>query len=236
MPKLRRIQTGLTMIEVLVSLMIFLVVLLAVYQLFDTSHATYLSGTRRQDVQQQARLAVDEIARKVRMAGYVSENYDGDAANNLSDPLRIHIGTGNFLAVFGNLDDTAAGAVPESGIFVFCQTPADINGRSTLIVKRSTDTTVAPSYTCNNGELLADNVTDLRFAYTDENGNQIAAPLDGQAVAAAPNLGLGANRVQREAVRAILIRLTITETVPRQSPQVYSLTSTVRLRNLNNSL
>jgi prepilin-type N-terminal cleavage/methylation domain-containing protein len=235
MPKLRRLQTGLTMIEVMVSLMIFLVVLLAVYQLFDTSHATYLSGTRRQDVQQQARLALDEIARKVRMAGYVSENYDGNTANDLADPLRIHIGTGNFLAVFGNLDDTPAGAAPESGIFVFCQT-AFVNGRSTLIVKKSTDTTVAPSYTCDNGELLADNVTDLRFAYTDENGNQIAAPLDGQAVAAAPNLGLGANRVQREAVRAILIRLTITESVPRQAPQVYTLTSTVRLRNLNNSL
>ena len=230
MPKLRRLQTGLTMIEVMVSLMIFLVVLLAVYQLFDTSHATYLSGTRRQDVQQQARLAVDEIARKVRMAGYVSENYDGNTANDLANPLRIHIGTGNFLAVFGNLDDTAAGTVPESGIFVFCRTAAN-----TLIVKRSTDTTVAPSYTCNNGELLADNVTDLRFAYTDENGNQIAAPLDGQAVGNAPNLGL-ANRAQREAVRAILIRLTITETVPRQNSQVYTLTSTVRLRNLNNSL
>ena len=77
MAKIRGSQKGLTMIEVLVSLMIFLVVLLAIYQLFDTSHATYASGTRKQDVQQQARLAMDEIVKRVRMAGYFPENFDG---------------------------------------------------------------------------------------------------------------------------------------------------------------
>ena len=74
MANIRGFRKGLTMIEVLVSLTIFLVVLLAIYQLFDTSHATYESGTRKQDVQQQARLAMDEMVRRVRMAGYVPEN------------------------------------------------------------------------------------------------------------------------------------------------------------------
>ena len=43
-----------------------------------------------------------------------------------------------------------------------------------------------------------------------------------------------ASRAQRDGVRTIVITLQITEPVPRQQPQVYTLTSTVKLRNLNN--
>jgi prepilin-type N-terminal cleavage/methylation domain-containing protein len=220
MANIRGFRKGLTMIEVLVSLTIFLVVLLAIYQLFDTSHATYESGTRKQDVQQQARLAMDEMVRAFRMAGYVPENYDADITNDLTATARIHVATANAIAAFGSLE----GGI-QSTVFLFCR-----NG-NTLVKKVSANTADAATYTCNNADVLADNVTLLRFTYFDENGNQLTANLDGKATGAALDL---APRLQRDSVRTIVITLQITEAVPRQQPQVYSLTSTVKLRNLNN--
>lgn len=220
MKNARGFRKGLTMIEVLVSLTIFLVVLLAVYQLFDTSHATYQSGTRKQDVQQQARLAMDEMVRALRMAGYVPENYDADLTNDLSATARVHVAAANALAAFGSLEGEA-----QSAIFLFCQSG------NTLVKKVSTNPADATTYTCNNGDVLADNVSLLRFTYFDANSAQLAANLDGKALGAALDL---APRAQRDGVRTIVITLQITEPVPRQQPQVYTLTSTVTLRNLNN--
>jgi prepilin-type N-terminal cleavage/methylation domain-containing protein len=220
MANIRGFRKGLTMIEVLVSMTIFLVVLLAVYQLFDTSHATYQSGTRKQDVQQQARLAMDEMVRALRMAGYVPENYDPDPANDLSGTARIHVGTANAVAAFGSLEGAA-----QSEIFLLCQSG------TTLLKKVSTNTADAATYTCNNADVLADNVSLLRFTYFDANNAQVPANLDGKALGAALDL---APRAQRDAIRTIVITLQITEPVPRQQSQVYTLTSTVNLRNLNN--
>jgi len=234
MAKIRGFRKGLTMIEVLVSLTIFLVVLLAIYQLFDTSHATYASGTKKQDVQQQARLAMDEIVRTLRMAGYVAENFDATVGNELTATARMHVATANALAVFGDLDGSG-----QSAVFLFCQR------NTNLVAKRNTNTGDAATYTCSDadvtaGRVIADNVTLLRFTYFDQNGNQLASDLDGKTAGAALDL---APRVQRDAVRTIVITLQITEQVvkhlagqtPRQADQVYTLTSTVRLRNLNNT-
>jgi len=237
MPKLRGFRKGLTLIEVLMTLTIFVVVLLAIYQLFDASQRTYASGTRKQDVQQQARLAMDEMVRALRMAGYVLENYDLDAggnpitANDLPlGTLRIHLGTANAVAAFGDLDNSTYSAGPPvvdaSAVFLFCQ-----NG-NTLATKRRTNTADAATYTCDNSTtILADNVTLLRFKYFDQNGTELPADLDNKA---AGNVLSVAPRVARDAVRTIAITLQVTEPVPLQDAQVYTLTSTVRLRNLNN--
>jgi len=229
MTNIRGFRKGLTMIEVLVTMTIFLVVLLAVYQLFDTSHATYQSGTRKQDVQQQARLAMDEMVRALRMAGYVPENYDADLTNDLSATARVHVATANAIAAFGSLEGGA-----QSTVSLFCQSG------TTLLKKVSLNTAAAASYTCDGTDVLADNVSLLRFTYFDANGAQLPANLDGKTLGAALDL---APRAARDGVRTIAVTLQITEQVvphavgvtPRQPDQVYTLTSTVRLRNLNNT-
>jgi prepilin-type N-terminal cleavage/methylation domain-containing protein len=220
MAKRRGFQKGLTLVEIMVSLVIFVVVLMAMYQLFDTSHSTYSSGTRRQDVQQQARLAMEEMVRSLRMAGYVPENYDANTGNDVAGTARIHVATANALAVFGSLDGAA-----QSAVFLYCQSG------TTVLAKRSTDTAATATYTCDNADVMADNVTLLRFTYFDANGAQLAANLDGKAAGVALDL---APRTQRDAVRTIVITLQTMETAPHQKTQVYNLTSTVKLRNLNN--
>jgi prepilin-type N-terminal cleavage/methylation domain-containing protein len=226
MAKIRGSQKGLTMIEVLVSLMIFLVVLLAIYQLFDTSHATYASGTRKQDVQQQARMAMDEIVKRVRMAGYFPENFAAvPAVPALAN--RIRVGAANGLAVYGDMDQTGA-----SKIFLFCFDGSSIRANTGAFNN-------ANSYTCNQGDVLADNVTALSFQYftaatpTAAPINPpalLAPPLDGQGLGATPDM---TTTTARDSVETVIITLTARETVIHQDPQTYTLTSTVRLRNAN---
>ncbi len=217
MPKIRGTQKGLTMIEVLVSLMIFLVVLLAIYQLFDTGHATYASGTRKQDVQQQARLAMDEIVKRVRMAGYFPENFTA-VPPTPAFANRIRIGTANGLAVYGDMDQTAA-----SKIFLFCFDGNSIRANTGAIGDVN-------AYTCNQGDVLADNITGLTFQYLDAANSVLAPALDGQVLGAVPDM---TTPTVRDSVRTVVVTLTAREVVIHQDPQVYTLTSTVRLRNAN---
>ncbi|HEX9898108.1 MAG TPA: prepilin-type N-terminal cleavage/methylation domain-containing protein, partial [Candidatus Methylomirabilis sp.] len=64
--RIRSRQQGFSLIELVIGMAIFLLVLLAVYQLFDTGSATYRSGQRKVDVQQNARVALDEVVRQLR--------------------------------------------------------------------------------------------------------------------------------------------------------------------------
>jgi hypothetical protein len=81
----------------------------------------------------------------------------------------------------------------------------------------------------DEGEVVADNITALTFAYYDVNNNLLADPLDGQAVLGVP-VGVTTDRL---AVRTVVITLTAEQAVPGQANQTYTLTSNVRLRNLN---
>ncbi len=217
-----RHQAGFTLVEVLISLSIFLLVLLGIYELFDWNRATYVSSQRKVDVQQNARVALDEIVRQIRMAGYFPENFTTPPASPLlSNPIQI--ATDVALAIYGDPDGSGA-----SNVFLYC-----LDGS---LVRRQTGAQgVLASYTCTAGQILAENVTSLQFTYYDTTNTPIPNPptpayqLDGQVVGALPTFAATA---QRGGVRTVLITLTAREDVPGQAPQIYTLTSTVRLRNL----
>lgn len=235
-----REKVGFTLLEVLISLAIFLMVFFGVYQVFDANWMTYQTGQMKLDAQQTARLALNEIVRRIRMAGYYPEQFDpdGTTTTSLASPIPVLVGTESALIVYGDLEETcpnpsqAACPANSSRIYLYCRSG------STLIRKTSTDPTVDPSFACSGGETLADNITALRFAYYDANGNIVPAgagtsyQLDGQAVGVVPSLAAGTT-TQRLAVRSILVSLTAQETSPGQRAQSYTVTSTVRLRNVN---
>jgi prepilin-type N-terminal cleavage/methylation domain-containing protein len=218
-------QAGFTLIELLIGLAIFLVILLAIYQVLDTNRTTYLSGARKVDVQQNARAAVDELARQLRMTGYFPENFATPPATPpLANPLQV--ATTTALAVYGDLDGSGA-----SSVFLYC-----LNGTSLLRKKGAVG--AAPSYTCSTGDLLAENITGLRFTYYDATPTPVPDPpagaytLDNEGLNAVPPF---ASTAQRGGVRTIVITLTALEgvPVPGQAAQSYTLTASVRLRNLN---
>ena len=212
-----------TLLELIIGAAIFLVVLLAAYQVFDASHATYSSGQRKVDVQQNARAAMDELMRQIRVAGYFPENFTiPPPATPLVNPIQV--AANNALAIYGDVDGSGA-----SNVFLYC-----LDG--TLLRRTRAAQGAAAAYTCASGDIVADNITSLSFTYFDANNNPVpnppAAPyrLDGEGVGAAPAF---ASTAERGAVRSVLITLTAQEDVPFQQAQTYTLTSSVRLRNLN---
>lgn len=216
----RPLPRGFTIVEVLVALSIFLLILMGIMQVFEPSNQAYQSSQRKLNVQQNGRVAMDTIVRQLRMAGYFPENVDNNITNDQQNS--IEIATDSAIAVAGDLDGTGA-----TNTFFFCR---DSGGLRRVRGTRNS----AASYICSNGEVLAESVTTLRFAYYDANNTPVpnppAAPyqLDGQAPGGPPSF---ANTTERGAVRRVVITMTARETVPGQPPQTYTLTSDVRLRN-----
>jgi prepilin-type N-terminal cleavage/methylation domain-containing protein len=219
--------SGFTIVELLISMAIFLVILMGVYLVFDTNRALYASGSRKADVQQQLRVSLDVMSRQIRMAGLYPERFDPDPATNpsLATPLRVLAGSESALVVYGDLDNSNT-----SSVFLFCR-----NG-SSIIRKRSAVVDAPAAFTCNGGEALASNITSLRFSYYDQASAPLPNPpgtaynLDGQALGSVPDYGV---ITERDAVRTVVIAVTAREDVPipGKAPQVLTLNASVRLRN-----
>ncbi|HEY7518963.1 MAG TPA: prepilin-type N-terminal cleavage/methylation domain-containing protein [Methylomirabilota bacterium] len=213
-------QSGFTIVEVLVALSIFLLILMGIMQVFEPSNSAYQSSQRKLNVQQNGRVAMDVMVRQIRMAGYFPENIDTDNSNDQQNS--VEVATNAAIAVAGDLDGSGS-----TNAFFFC---LDSAGLRRVQGPRG----AASSYTCSNGVVLAEGVTNLGFAYYDANNDPVPDPptapyqLDGQGVGAAPSF---ASPTQRAAVRRVVITLTARESVPNQPPQTYTLTSDVRLRN-----
>lgn len=222
-------QKGFSLIELMIYIAISLVVMTSLYQMLSSNQSTYVSGETKIDVQQNARLAMDEITRQLRMVGYYPENFDDpdDVPNLLAtDPLTnpLQIATDSALAIAGDVDGDGA-----STIVYFCLDDTTIRRRKDA----SGDET---SYTCTEGDVLGEGISALRFSYYDEDDVPIPNPsdapyeLDGEAAEAVPSFS---DVTERSAVRRIVVTITASQEVLRQATQTYTLTSDVRLRNIN---
>jgi type IV pilus assembly protein PilW len=75
-------KNGLTLIELLIALVLSGILIAALYQLFIRQQKTYTVQDQVADMQQNIRVAIDQMTREIRMAGY----------------------GGNMLTIFGNIN------------------------------------------------------------------------------------------------------------------------------------
>jgi Tfp pilus assembly protein PilW len=212
------VQRGFTVLEALLSMTIFLFILTAVLSIYEPARRLYVRGDRRVDIQMNGRLALAQISRQVRMAGYFPENFAG---GTLADPIRI--ATDRALAVYGDTRDAGA-----SDVTMFCLDGTDLRRTSGAVNANS-------SYTCTSGQVVASNVSALRFAYYGADNTPIPNPpttpytLDSQAPGATPNM---TTTTQRGAVRRIVVTLTTSAPDPNAgTEQEFTLVSDVWRRN-----
>jgi|SRR5262245_17243496 len=235
-------QGGFTLIEVLIALSLFFLIMTGIFQLFGPSNVMYTAGQRKVDVQQSGRVGMDMMVRQIRMAGYFPENFDTPGTGNDIAPANmnpIQAGTRTALAIYGaangcrdaNNDGICDDPQPagQSQVFLFCLA-------GTSLLSKVGPPGVASSYDCSDTaqtQVIADNITSLTFTYFDANHVELAAPLDGQGLGPPPAAPAFAVTAARVAVRTVVITMTSQENVVGQAPQTYTLSTNVRLRNMN---
>lgn len=84
-PQLKRLQIGLSMVELLIAMALGLLLMTGVIQVFLTSRQTYAANEAMGRLQENGRFALDFIARNARNAGYI----DPINLNNLPAPIAL---------------------------------------------------------------------------------------------------------------------------------------------------
>jgi hypothetical protein len=155
------------------------------------------------------------------MAGYFPENLSGTPPSPLlATPFRL--ATDRAVALYGATDGTTT-----SSVSTFC-----LSGDVLRRVRGSV--TATSSFTCAGGDVLAEGVTDLRFAYYDANNNPIPSPpsapynLDGQNLGAVPVM---TSITQRSVVQRVVVTLTTEAPAAGGGADTFTLTSDVWRRN-----
>jgi type II secretory pathway component PulJ len=214
-------QSGFSILEALISLTIFLLALTATFSVYLPAKQLNVHGDQRTQIQENARLALAQVVRQIRMAGWFPENFTSTPPSPLL-ANGVRLATDTAIAVYGDTDDSGA-----SEVTMFCLQGTNLR-RTMGAVATSTN------YTCSNGDIIAEKVSSLRFTYYDASNNPVPAPpttpyqLDSQNVGAVPNM---TTTTQRITVRRVLVTLTAQATVLGKGPENYTLTSDVWIRN-----
>lgn len=215
-------QRGFTVLEMLIASALFMIALMAIGVVFDSNRRSYVRGEIAVDVQQNARLALAEMAREIRMAGFYPENFTIPAASPaLVNPVQL--ATETAVAIYGDIENSGT-----SEVFLYC-----LDG--TTLRRGSAPQGDTSAYWCPATDVLAENVTGLRFTYFDENNDPIPDPpgasfeLDGEDEGSVPDFS---DVTQRSAVRRIAIALTVEEPIPGHGTETYEVGSEVLLRNV----
>ncbi len=213
----RRQPAGFTLVEALVALSMFLIVLYAVYSVYDVGEANYQKSSRKWDVQSQARVALERMAREIRMAGYA-------APTKVTDP--VVVATNDTISIHADVDGTGATYI------TYSRRDCSGNIGNTLYRRVST------SLFCG-GDPFIDGVTNLTFTYYEMSSVPIPyplasatyqldsqAPLTGSGVPSAPAAG-----GQRSRIRQVKVAITVQQTVGGVVVP-FTATTDVALRNL----
>ncbi|HSB82369.1 MAG TPA: prepilin-type N-terminal cleavage/methylation domain-containing protein [Candidatus Methylomirabilis sp.] len=206
---------GFTILEMLVSTAIFLLVLYGVYLVYDVGGANYRTASREWDVQSQARIALERMAREIRMAGY------SDAAK-LPDP--IVIATNDTLSFHATINSSLGPQYITYG-------RRNCGGVGGTTLYRSASTTAY----CG-GDAFIDGVSLLTFTYYELNGTPIPYPVQTTYTLDGQNYVTGTSTpttpgAQRNAIRQVKITLTVQQQVGGATIP-FTATTDVTLRNL----
>lgn len=191
------------------------VVLGAIYTMYLANQETFLKGEARSDLQQSARIAMDEMLRALRDLGYdprltgrfgFRDSANPGAGGSCPDGS---VGCATDAEIRFTLDDDGDGLVDDVG--------AERLGfrlRDGVLQK------IKPGAVLNP-QPLATGIAILRFTFLDAVGRRIPDP---------PGAASSLTPAQRDAVRRVRIELTTSRAV-QGGTQAFSLTSEALLRN-----
>ncbi len=237
-------RSGFTLVEVLLAAAMSLLIVIGAYIVYDHGQSTFTRTERRTDIQQNARAAMDLMARQIRTAGYF--------ASNDPDPPRVTpvvIGTANLLVIRGDVrvKDPALAFPGVDTIFgvlsianpPWC--PATPPPQVPCLMTHTPETDGTNVYAVGAAKLaLAYGITGITFRYFNAANAELAAPLDGKTTypSSATPVDLSAeDTTDRNAVQRVQVTITAEAAAfagPGAVPQTYVLTQDIRIRNNRN--
>jgi prepilin-type N-terminal cleavage/methylation domain-containing protein len=231
---LGRDPRGFTLVEILIASTIFALILLGVYVVYETNQGTYVRGEARSNVQQNVRVALDQITRELLMAGDDPGNCKNasDRATLTRTPVLSQPST--FSTGSLTISNYPIQAMASSSVRFLADVNADSNidggsppnYRHTEVVQFAYDASnrtitrqvwtwsaAAGNWTTGGAQAITENgsIQSLTFTYRDEN-NAITA--------------------NAYAVRRIEVTISARVSAGSQGTQSFSVSSDIRPRNL----
>jgi len=201
--------------EALIASVVLVIVLVAIYMVYETGSRDAARGTARADVQQNVRVALESMARELRIAGY-----NPPGSNCAAPPAG------------------AVTALSSSPVSVTFQADVDGNGCTDRIVYAFVPPT-DPTNPCDSASpATIGRITRSAQEWNDTTGWTPASPTAYDVAQCVTTLTVtyytetGAATTTAADVRRIGISITGRENIRGWGARTYTLTSDVRLRNL----
>lgn len=125
-------RRGFSLLEAVITLSVFLIVLLGIYQLYETNRTTFARGEVRTDIQQNARMTLSIMERDLRMAGYGAPAPLCTAAASLISEARPRLVT--FRADLRNVSTTLTAAAAAAATTLTVSSTAGIVANDVLYI------------------------------------------------------------------------------------------------------
>ncbi len=210
-------EAGYTLVEAVVSVFLMTMILSGLYSVLFQSQATFDAQQDAMGLRQQARVAMDEMATQIRMAGA--------SIDNLPSPLVL--GAAETVIFVADID--AGSAAPPCGAAV----ENALNGGAERITFRVVNGALLRSIDCWDGANWAAEYTDQVLARDLVGGGPTFRYLDTDGVELVPAGNLTA--AQLDLVHAIAIDLSLQDAEQQVLPDSFvgfDMTTLVKLRNI----
>ena len=106
---------GVTLIELLIALVISSVLIAGLYRMFVSQQASYATQEQVTDMQQNVRVAVNQMIREIRMAGFAGK---GDNAPGINDIINVFKNVNGFTSIITPVDETTVDGITHDQITV----------------------------------------------------------------------------------------------------------------------
>jgi hypothetical protein len=222
---------GVTLIETMISSVLFAFVIAGVYSVYTTMQGTLMRGELKSDLQQNARIGLGRMVSEIRMAGNDPSGYLPSATPEPRAAIRA--ASANCLSFIAS-DETG---VTKQVTYLLDGTTLKRNEQPWAVV--SAGPPLIGTFTGGAGaQPVAESVASIVYTYYDEY-NKVIAPVSWTSTHTCPpnkDVTVASARVQltywqMRQIRRIAISLRTQDSRPGVAPDSFTLTTDVRLRN-----